>query len=459
MAALVGTLGSLFLAYDYFDEPGSENRNPLRLLLRIGVPIIAGMLPGVILLVLFKTLQINNFQFMDVIVHVIAVGALAGIASAWFIEGPEQSRARAKRGVFYHLRTMLGRAVVGLIFGGISGFAVAAVLHTTIDNALTTAGSTGPITMVLFGVWPLIGWTPAPEKTKGISPSHLGGVHQALVMLPGIVALSLFVGLVNGFFDSLAPQHLFSCASANIGCDMVLTPSAIVGIGATTLIHGGVFLVGGIAASLIWSQVQRALIYLWDHLFARSPVYATAFGVVLTTTEVGFAAVAVIVFVSEASPATFSNNDFLLFAIIPLIALSACFGFLVPIQPIPNTLRSRFPFSRYDATMMTCFAVCVLLPYITLTNVGDLLATMLGFPHALGPHTIPPIQLQRTVFYSKAAVLLGVPVALGVGGLTRSVYLWAKNFPHKALGAIGTLLLFVAFILQMAQVLVGVLTP
>jgi hypothetical protein len=467
LAALVGTLGSLFLAYDYLDDPGSGKRNPLRILLHIGVPILAGMLPGVLVLVLFSTLQINNFQFMDVIIHVIALGALAGVASAWFIEDPEESLARAKRQaslpayrrVFFHVRTMLGRAVVGLIFGGVSGFAVAAVLHTTIDNALTTAGSTGPITMALFGVWPLIGWTPTLDKTRAISSSPLEGVHQALVELPGITALSLFVGLVNGFFDSLAPQHIVSCVSANTGCDTVLTPSAMLGIGATTLIHGGVFLVGGIAASLVWSQVERALIFLWNHLFARSPVYGRAFGVVLTTGEVGFAAVGVIVFMSEASPTTFTDNHLLLFAIIPLIALSACLAFLVPIEPLQKTLKSRFPFSRYDATMMTCFALCVLLPYVALTNLGDLFATLLGFPHALGPYTSPPIQLQRIVFNSKAAILLGVPVALGVGGLTRSVYQWAKNVPHKALGAVGIFLLLAAFILQLTQAFTGILTP
>jgi hypothetical protein len=467
LSALVGTLGSLFLAYDYLDDPGSGKRNPLRLLLHIGVPILAGMLPGILGLILFSTLQINNFQFMDVIIHVIALGALAGVASAWFIEDPEESLSRAKqqaslsayRRVFFHVRTMLGRAVVGLIFGGVSGFAVAAILHTTVDNALTTAGSTGPITMALFGVWPLIGWTPTLDKTKGVASSYLDGVHRALVVLPGIAALSLFVGLVNGFFDSLAPQHIISCVGANTGCDQVLTPSAVLGIGATTLIHGGVFLVGGIAASLVWSQVERALIFLWDHLFARSPAYGKTFGVVLTAGEVGFAAVGVIVFMTEASPTTFTDNHLLLIAIILLFALGACFGFLVPVAPLQKTLKSRFPFSRYDATMMTCFALCVLLPYVALTNVGDLFAALLGLPHALGPYTTPPIQLQRIVFNSKAAVLLGVPVALGVGGLTRSVYQWARNVPHRALGAVGIFLILAAFILQLTQAFTGILIP
>jgi hypothetical protein len=279
------------------------------------------------------------------------------------------------------------------------------------------------------------------------------------VALPGIAALSLFVGLVDGFFNSLAPQHLVSCVNANTGCEQVLTPPAILGIGGTTLLHGGVFLAGGIAASLVWSQVERALVYLWDHLFARSPAYARVFGVVVTTSEVGFAAVGVIVFMSEASPTTFTDNYLLLFAVMLLVALGAFIGFLVPIEPLHKTLKSRFPFSRYDATMMTCFALCVLLPYVALTNLGDLFSTLLGLPHALGPQTTPPIQFQRIIFNSKAAILLGVPVALGVGGLTRSVYQWARNVPHRALGAVGIFLLLAAFMLQLAQAFTGVLTP
>ena len=109
--------------------------------------------------------------------------------------------------------------------------------------------------------------------------------------------------------------------------------------------------------------------------------------------------------------------------------------------------------------MMTCFALCVLLPYITVTNLADLFATQLGLPHALGPLTTPPVQFQRIIFYSQAAVLLGVPVALGIGGLTRSVYQWAKNFPHRALGAVGILLLLAAFILQLTQAFAGLVAP
>jgi hypothetical protein len=467
LAALVGTLGSLFLAYDYLDDPGSGHGNPLRLLLRIGVPIVAGMLPGVLVLVLFSTLQINNFEFIDVVIHVIALGALAGIASAWFIGDPEDSHARAirlarlpaRRRIFFHVRAMLGRATVGLILGSASGFLVAVALHTNIDNALTTAGSTGPITMVLFGVWPLIGWTPTLDKTWANSSLPQNGEDQAYVLLPGIATLSLYVGLINGLFNSRAPQNIVSCINANAVCDNLFTPSAILGIGGTASIHGAVFLVGGIAASLVWFQVERALVYLWNHLFARSFVYAKVFGVVLTTAGAGFSAVAVYVFMSEASPTTFSNNQLFLVVLIQVIGVSAILGFLVPIQPLQQTLKSRAPFSRYDAAMMTCFTLCVLLPYVTLTNLGDLFSTLLNFPHVLGPHTTPPIQFQRIVFYSEAAVLLGIPVAIGVGGLTRSVYLWAKNFPHKALGAVGIGLLLTAFILQLAQAFFGLATP
>ena len=227
----------------------------------------------------------------------------------------------------------------------------------------------------------------------------------------------------------------------------------------STLVHGAVFLVGGIIVSLIWSQIERALIYLWDYLFARGPVSARIFSVVLTTAGADFATAAVLLFMSAASPATFSDNHTLLVVLVPLTILSACFGALIPIQPIRYTLRSRFPFSRYDAAMMTCFALSVLLPYITLTNLADLFATQLNLPHALGPLTDPPVQFQRIIFYSQAAVLLGVPVALGIGGLTRSVYQWAKNFPHRALGAIGVLLLLVAFILQLTQAFAGLFGP
>ena len=467
LAALVGTLGSLFLAYDYLDDPDSGKDNPLRLLLRIGVPILAGMLPGVLVLVLFSSLQIKNFQFMDVIIHVITVGGLAGIASAWFISDPEAKPASgarraslfAHRRTLYYLRTILSRAAVGLILGAVDGFAVALALHTTVDNAFTTAGSTGPITMALFGVWPLIGWTPTLEKKSSASSSPLARVHEVLVLFPGIAALSLLVGLVNGFFNTLAPQNLYSCISSNAGCDQVLTTSALLRIGGTTLVHGSVFLVGGIIASLFWSQIERALIYLWDYLFAGGPVSARMFSVVLTTTGADFAAVAVLVFMSDASPAIFSNNHTLLVVLVPLTILSVCFGVLIPIQPIQSTLKSRFPFSRYDAAMMTCFALCVLLPYITLTNLADLFATQLSLPHALGPLTTPPVQLQRIIFYSKAAILLGIPVALGIGGLTRSVYQWAKNFPHRALGAVGILLLLAAFILQLTQAFAGLVAP
>ena len=467
MAALVGTLGSLFLAYDYLDDPDSGRDNPLRLLLRIGVPILAGMLPGVLVLVLFSSLQIQNFQFMDVIIHVITIGGLAGIASAWFISDPEAKPAGAARRanvsphrrILYHLRTMLGRASVGLILGAVDGFSVALVLHTTVDNAFTTAGSTGPITMALFAVWPLIGWTPTLEKKSSPSSSPHVREHQVLVLLPGLAALSLFVGIVNGFFNSLAPQNLYSCISIHAGCDHVLTTSALLQIGGTTLVHGAVFLVGGIVVSLIWSQIERALVYVWDYLFARGPVSARIFSVVLTTAGVDFATAAVLLFMSNASPATFADNHMLLVILVPLTILSVCFGALIPIQPVRYALRSRFPFSRYDAAMMTCFALAVLLPYITLTNLADLFATQLGLPHTLGPLTTPPVQFQRIIFYSQAAVLLGVPVALGIGGLTRSVYQWAKNFPHRALGAIGVLLLLVAFILQLTQAFAGLFAP
>jgi hypothetical protein len=271
--------------------------------------------------------------------------------------------------------------------------------------------------------------------------------------------LSLFVGVVNGFFNSLAPQHLYSCINMNAACDQVLPPSALLRIGGTTLVHGGVFLVGGIIASIIWSQIERTLVYFWDYVFAGGPISARVASVVLTTTGVDFAAIAVLVFMNDASPITFIDSNTVLGVLVPFTVLSACFAFFIPIRPIQDTFKSRFPFSRYDAVMMTLFALCVLLSYITLTNLGDLFATQLGLPHALGPLTTPPVQFQRIVFYSKAAVILGVPVALGVGGLTRSVYQWARNFPHKALGAIGILLLLAAFILQLTQAFAGLLAP
>ena len=468
LAALVGTLGSLFLAYDYLDpgdvnNPESSHDNPLRFLLRIVVPIVGGILPGVLVLVLFSTLQINNFQYLDVIIHVIALGALAGVASAWFIGNPDDSRAKAKwltslpvkRRISFNLRTILGRATIGLILGAVSGFIAALAVHTTVDNAITTAGATGPITMALYGVWPLIGWNPTIDETAKSLPSSPHRVSKARELLPGVAVMSFFVGLVNGLFNSRALQNFYSCVNANVACDKVSTPPAILGIGATALINSGVFLIGGVAASLVWSLVERVLIYLWDHVFARSP---KVFGIILTTFGAGLCAVGMYEFMSAASPTTFSNHLLFLFVFILVLVVSIVLGFLVPIQPIRVTLIAPAPFSRYDATMMTCFAFCVLLPYIVLTNFGDLFSMLLGFPHALGPQTVPPIQFQRIVFYSEAALLLGIPVALGVGGLTRSVYQWAKRFPHKRLGAVGIALLFVAFILQLTLAFAGLVT-
>src|SRR5262245_62049681 len=204
LATLVGTLGSLFLAYDYLDDPDSNKENPLRILLRIVVPIIAGMLPGVIVLSIFSTLSIDNFPFLDVIVHVIALGAVAGVASAWFIgthgerdtmreDLEDFATAGSSRGALLQVRNTLGRASAGLVLGVGSGIVAALILHTTVDNALTTAGSTGPISMALFGVWPLIGWTPTRQE---IATRHFltSWELKRLLKLPlGISALSLYV--------------------------------------------------------------------------------------------------------------------------------------------------------------------------------------------------------------------------------------------------------------------------
>jgi hypothetical protein len=267
----------------------------------------------------------------------------------------------------------------------------------------------------------------------------------------------LYVGAVDGIFDSRILQHVTACIFASEGCTPVVTLSEGVGALGTTCVHALIFLVGGTIAYIIWIGIEFGLIQTWDRFFTGSKLSRMALGGLLTGACVGAVSLALIGLLEETIPGLTIQHQWLPVLAAPLALVSGGLGFFVPVRSIQDSVRMPFPFSRFDAIMMAAFAMCILLPYITLTNSSNLAAALLHFPHALSPTTTPPIQLQRIAYFSRASILLGIPIAFAVGGLTRAVYRWAMSFPHRRLGAVGIGLTLFAFLCQLIQPTVALL--
>ncbi len=456
LSALFATLGSLFLAYDYLSDLDHPQKNPLRLFLLFLISTITGMIPGIALLLVLELAHVKSLQLLDIAISAIVLGALVGIFSAWYARGKVEGQPVAARMIKAHYAQevrqqaglILTRATVALVLGvGIDVFANL-LAQTTLDNALTSAAGIGCIGMAVLGVWPLINWTPISRRAPDWQFRDTAGLRRVRVLLPGLGLLCLYIGIVDGLFDSRVLQTLSVCVSTQRECTSVLTLPAAGGIAGTVLTHTVIFLVGGIIACFIWIGLQYGLIHAWDDVFVRTRASRLVFGGLLSGASVGVVAVSVIAMLGDAIPNVIGRYLW----IPPLIIASVvatCFGFFLPLRSIQVSVEESRPFSRFDAVMMAVFALCILLPYIGLTNTSNLAASLLHFPHALSPQAVPPIQLQRIVYFSRICIVLGIPVAFSVGGLTRAIYRWTMTFPHKALGAIGIGLTLVAFLLQL----------
>jgi hypothetical protein len=343
---------------------------------------------------------------------------------------------------------VIGRAGVGFLLGSLLTVVLALAIGSSVDNALTIAGSSGPITMVLLAVWPLIRWTPSTSAEQPETPGW-----RALPRAIGVIGLlGALVGAADGLFDARVPQRAYACLAEGHGCAQLSELS----LGGTVVIHTALFLVGAVIALLIWLIYSRGLRWIWDHVLARARASSRVFGILLTSGMLAFMAAGVLEFAREAvpGPPAFSLQWVAITMLLGLVG--AVCGALVPLQSARESLRQRFPFSRYDALVMAGFAVIVLVPFIALTNLSNLGAAELGLPHAAGEI---PIQLTRIAYFSRAAFFLGLPVALAVGGLTRAAYRWAEQIPHRVLGAVGIGLSLLAFILQLVDPLSVLLSP
>ncbi len=461
LSALLATLGSLFLAYDYLADQTGSRTNPLRLVLRLVVPTVAGTLPGVLLFLLVSFAGITDIQTKNLVIETIALGTLAGGVSAMYMRDEDELAVPELTGgdsfsrqALRQARGILLRATTGLVLGVGGGVLVSLIAHTSVDNALTAAGSTGPLAMTILGVWPLITWTPTSQAAlKAGMPLATVSKKSWLVSLPGVAVLGIYVGLVNGIFDARAPQRLYRCATAPAACGQILTPSAALGVGGTALVHCVLFYLGGIMTLLLWIAINFALVKVWDNILARNRLSSVFPSAVLAGGIAALLSPSIVVFGHHVAPSVVTGHDIAISLAIVTVAilLGGSIAIFHPIPSIRDGLKSKLPFSRFDAVMLACFALCILEPYIVLTNISNLFAANFGFPHSLGVQTVPPIQIQRIVVYSRYAVLLGLPVALAVGGLTRSVYRWAMNLQHRTLGAFGIGLTLVAFFCQLVQ--------
>jgi hypothetical protein len=455
-SALFAITGSLFLAYDYLDTHAGGKKNPLRQTLRYLVPTLTGTFPGVLLLLVLGFTHVSDIQVNNVAVSVIALGALAGLFNARYMSDHDEvaaethtdpkSKPARSQDAFFH--GVFGRAGAGILLGSLLTVMVALAVGSSVDNALTIAGSSGPITMVLLAVWPLMRWTPSTTTEHSVAPGW-----RLLPHAIGVIGLlGLLAGAADGLFDARLPQRVYACLAESRGCAQLFDPNS----GGTVLIHAVLFLVGAVIALLIWLIYARALQWTWDHVLARTRTSSQVFGMTLTGAMLAFMAAGVLEFAREASPGppAYSLEGA---AITILLGLAgAVCGALVPLGTVRDSLKQRFPFSRYDALVMAGFALIVLVPFITLTNLSNLAAAEFGFPHAAGEI---PIQLTRIAYFSRAAVFLGIPVALAVGGLTRAVYRWAEQMPPRMLGAVGIGLSLFAFILQLVDPLSILLSP
>ncbi|HEU5347437.1 MAG TPA: hypothetical protein VFU63_02375 [Ktedonobacterales bacterium] len=213
--------------------------------------------------------------------------------------------------------------------------------------------------------------------------------------------------------------------------------------------HAVLFVLGGTLAGLIWLLWERALPLLWNEVLAHSAFAARVNGLALGGVAGGLAFYSLSLFGSTFLRVTHATAWLY---IPPLLALvvGGIAGFFLPFRPVEKTWREPHPFSRYDAIMTASFVLCVLLSYTTLTNLGDYLSMALGLPHAFeGSSTVIPVQFSRIAYYSQPIVLIGLPAALAIGGLTRAAYRWALTVPHRRLGAIGIGLTLLAFTLQL----------
>jgi hypothetical protein len=455
-SALFAILGSLFLAYDYLDTHAGGRRNPLRQILRYLVPTLTGTFPGILLALVLGSTHVSDVQVNNVAVTVIALGAVAGLLNAHYMsahdEGETEAQAKTERKPTRPQRTyfhgLLGRAGVGFLLGSLITIVLALATGSSVDNALTIAGSSGPITMILLSVWPLIRWTPSTSVAQSETPGWRGLPYaMGLIGLVGVL-----VGATDGLFDARVPQRAYSCLTESHGC----AQWSDVNVGGTVLIHTTLFFVGAIGALLIWLMYSRGLQWIWDSVLARSPFSSRVFGMLLTGGMLGFMAAGVLEFAREGSPGSPAFSlQWVGITVLLGLAGGVC-GALVPLQSVRDSLRQRFPFSRYDALVMAGFAVIVLVSFITLTNLSNLGAAELGLPRGAGE---TPIQLTRIAYFTRAAFFLGLPVALAVGGLTRAAYRWAEQIPQRVLGAVGIGLSLLAFILQLVDPLSVLLSP
>ncbi len=355
--------------------PGTARTTWARIV-RVVVPALMGMVPGLALSLLLQ--DMTGGLFVRLLLRgVVILGGVIGVAEGQFVTRPYDPEPHYN----YLFRLLARRIVAGLVLGGVLSLIVALASHMSGEDTLLVLSVTLPLSMIIVPTWET---TEVIDRYLSLSIQH-------------VVVLGFLVGVVDRGLDVIEVFVIEHRAPD------IMMPEAIVA-------SGFIFAAASLFIGACWRGLRAliALVSAWFRHRQFEGVRQVSLGVLLGAT-IAVALILALPLIGMAMPPQVA---------IPLVlvlpAAGGVNGWRIADQPGGYFMTPIFAPSAAITTLS--FATLTVAGYQAIAGLRDHL-----FPQTTVTFSIvgvPPAEIVAT------SALLTAAVTLFVGGFTRYSYFW-----------------------------------